>query len=106
MPPDPPDDRSVAGAFSSDSARAAPPSLEDLRAVVNRAAATIRQLRQETDRLQAENDRLRERVRELEENPGAGLEQGTALLLDDDPDTLRQRIDRFIEALDTHLTDS
>ena len=84
--------------------RGAPPALGELRETVRRAAGEISRLREETHRLRAETERLRERVAQLEQDPGAGRD-GTALLLNDDPDALRQRIDRFINALDAHLTD-
>lgn len=62
---------------------------------VEQAAATI-------ERLRAENDRLRRRVEALEEKPDVP-EGETVFALDDDPETVKQRISRFIDAIDTYL---
>jgi hypothetical protein len=80
----------------------APPALGDLRAAVRRAAEEVGRLREKTGRLEGENGRLRARVTQLEADPSAGRD-GTALLLDDDPEALRERIDQFIDAIDAHL---
>lgn len=66
-----------------------------LRAKVNRAATLL-------DRLQAENERLRQRVKELEDRPAVPADK-TVFALDDDPEALRDRISTFIEAIDTYL---
>lgn len=62
---------------------------------VEQAAATI-------ERLRAENDRLRRRVAELEDQP-AFPDAEAVFALDDDPETVKERIDRFIEAIDAYL---
>lgn len=76
-----------------------PPEYQDtvrrLRAEVDRATTAL-------DRLQAENERLRRRVAELERRPAVHPDT-TTLVLDDDPSALRDRISAFIEAIDTYL---
>jgi predicted RNase H-like nuclease (RuvC/YqgF family) len=62
---------------------------------VEQAAATI-------ERLRAENERLRRRVEELEAQP-AFPDAETVLALDEDPEDVRERITRFIDAIDTYL---
>jgi chromosome segregation ATPase len=62
---------------------------------VEQAVATIEQLR-------AKNERLRRRVEELEEQP-AFPDVETVLTLDDDPEAVKERISRFIDAIDTYL---
>jgi predicted RNase H-like nuclease (RuvC/YqgF family) len=62
---------------------------------VEQAAATI-------ERLRAENERLRRRVEELEAQPSFPDEE-TVLTLDEDPEDVKQRITRFIDAIDTYL---
>lgn len=62
---------------------------------VEEAVTTIEQLR-------AENDRLRRRVEELEAGPDLP-EDETIFTLDDDPETLREQITRFIDAIDAYL---
>lgn len=68
-----------------------------LRAKVKRAATLLK-------RLEAENERLRQRVKELEDRP-AVPDDKTILALDDDPDALRDQISSFIEAIDAYLED-
>jgi chromatin segregation and condensation protein Rec8/ScpA/Scc1 (kleisin family) len=70
-------------------------AIRRLRRQVERAAATIEHLR-------AENERLRQRVEELEAQP-AFPEDETVLTFDDDPETLQTRITQFIDAIDTYL---
>ena len=70
-------------------------SVQRLRRRVEEAAATI-------ERLRAENRRLRERVEELESQP-AFPEAETVFTLDDDPEEVKERISRFIDAIDTYL---
>lgn len=53
-------------------------------------------------RLRLENERLRERVEELEAGPDLP-EEGTVLALDDDPEALRGQITHFIDAIDAYL---
>ena len=70
-------------------------SVRRLRQRVEQAAATI-------ERLRAENRRLRDRVEELEAQP-AFPEDETVFALDDDPEEVKERIRRFIDAIDTYL---
>ena len=104
MPDAPPDDVPAPGEASRP-ARPAPPALDDLRAIVQRAAGALERLRDEKRQLREENEHLRERVAQLEADPSAGRD-GTALLLDDDSDALRERIDGFIDTLDAHLDEA
>ncbi|MFB6098895.1 MAG: septum formation initiator family protein [Salinibacter sp.] len=76
----------------------------EYRAVVRRLRAQVARATTALDRLQAENERLRRRVEELEQRP-ALQEDTTAFVLDDDPEALRARISHFIEAIDTFLDD-
>ena len=62
---------------------------------VEQAAATI-------ERLREENQRLRRRVEELEAQP-AFPDDETVFALDEDPDEVKERITRFINAIDTYL---
>jgi predicted RNase H-like nuclease (RuvC/YqgF family) len=62
---------------------------------VEQAVATI-------ERLRSENRRLRDRVEELESQP-AFPEDETVFTLDDDPEAVKERINRFIDAIDTYL---
>jgi predicted nuclease with TOPRIM domain len=78
------------------------PALDELREAVRRATSQIEHLRERAHRLEDENQHLKERVAELEADPAAGRDD-TALLVGDDPDALRERIDHFIEALDAEL---
>lgn len=66
-----------------------------LRTEVERATAAL-------NRLKAKNDRLRRRVEELEQRPAIHPET-TTLVLNDDPEALRDRITSFIDAIDTYL---
>ena len=54
------------------------------------------------ERLRSENERLRERVEELEARPQVS-EGETFFTVDDDPDALKGRISEFIDAIDTYL---
>ena len=82
---------------------------EDLTHLPPEHRATVRRLRAQVDRattalnrLQAENERLRRRVDELEQRPAVKPDT-TALMLDNDPEALRDRISSFIDAIDTYL---
>ncbi len=66
-----------------------------LRAQVDRATSALH-------RLQAENQRLRRRVEELEEHPALHPD-ATTFVLDDEPNVLRERISSFLDAIDTVL---
>ena len=72
-----------------------PQSLERLRDRVKKAA-------RELERLRLENAALAERIRHLEARPAVDLE-GTVLAFDEDPDLLREKIEGFIQAIDTYL---
>jgi phage shock protein A len=70
-------------------------ALRRLHRRVEQAAETI-------ERLRAENERLRRRVEELEAQPSFPDDE-TVLTLDEDPEDVKQRITRFIDAIDTYL---
>lgn len=72
-----------------------PQSLERLRDRVKKAARELERLRQE-------NAALAERIRHLEARPAVDLE-GTVLAFDEDPDLLREKVEGFIQAIDTYL---
>lgn len=69
--------------------------LQRLHARVEQAVETI-------DRLRDENERLRQRVAELESRP-AVPDDKTLLLMDDDREALREQIAGFIDAIDRYL---
>lgn len=82
---------------------------DDLTHLPPEYQAVVRRLRTQVDRattalnrLQAENERLRQRVEELEKRPAIQPDT-TTLVLDDDAEALRDRISSFIDAIDTHL---
>jgi len=82
---------------------------EDLTHLPPEHQATVRRLRAQVDRattalrrLAAENERLRRRVEELEQRPAIQPDT-TALVLNDGPEALRDRISSFIDAIDTYL---
>lgn len=84
-------------------------SEEDLTHLPPEYRAAVRRLHAQVDRataalthLEAENERLRRRVEELEQRPAIQPDT-TTLVLDDDPETLRDRISSFIDAIDTYL---
>lgn len=76
-----------------------PPAYRD---VVRRLHRKVRQAAGHIERLEEENERLREQVSELENRPAISPDK-TALALDAEPATLRERISSFIEAIDTYL---
>jgi uncharacterized coiled-coil protein SlyX len=87
----------------------APDAETDLAHLPPEHRSTVRRLRAQVDRattalnhLQAENERLRRRVDELEQRPAVQPDT-TALVLDNDPEALRDRISSFIDAIDTYL---
>lgn len=72
-----------------------PQSLERLR---DRVQTAVREL----DRLHKENAVLTERIKDLEKRPAIdGV--GTLLDFDENPDTLREKVEGFIEAIDQYL---
>lgn len=70
-------------------------SLERLRDRVRLAARELERLRQE-------NRTLRERIDQLERRPTFDPE-ATVLAFDEDPEALRAKIERFVEAIDAYL---
>ena len=74
----------------------------EYRAAVRRLQVQVERATTALNRLQAENERLRCRVDELEQRPVLQPDT-TALVLDEDPETLRDRISTFIDAIDTYL---
>ncbi len=60
----------------------------------------VRYLMQEVRRLRRENDSMAARLEELEERVA---HEGTLLMLDEDPETLREQITTYIEAIDSEL---
>ena len=72
------------------------------RAAVRRLQVQVERATTALNRLQAENERLRRRVDELEQRPVLQPDT-TSLVLDEDPETLRDRISTFIDAIDTYL---
>ena len=74
----------------------------EYRAAVRRLQVQVERATTALNRLQAENERLRRRVDELEQRP-AFQPDTTSLVLDEDPETLRDRISTFIDAIDTYL---
>lgn len=74
----------------------------EYRAVVRRLRAQVERATTALNRLQAENERLRRRVEELEQRPALQPDT-TTFVLDDDPNALRDRISSFIDAIDTYL---
>ena len=74
----------------------------EYRAAVRRLQVQVERATTALNRLQAENERLRRRVDELEQRPVLQPDT-TSLVLDEDPETLRDRISTFIDAIDTYL---
>ena len=72
------------------------------RAAVRRLQVQVERATTALNRLQAENERLRRRVDELEQRLALQPDI-TSLVLDEDPETLRDRISTFIDAIDTYL---
>ena len=70
-------------------------AIRRLRRQVDAAVETIRELR-------AENERLRKRVEDLEAQPKFPDDK-SVFSLDEEPDVVKERITRFIEAIDTYL---
>lgn len=74
------------------------------RDVVRRLRAQVEQATSALKRLQAENERLRRRVEELEQRPALQPDT-TTFVFDDEPGALRDRISGFIDAIDLYLED-
>ena len=72
------------------------------RAVIRRLRRRVEQAVETIEALRAENERLRQRVEELEAKP-AFPEAETVLTLDDDPEEVKDRISHFIDTIDTYL---
>lgn len=60
----------------------------------------VRYLMQETKRLREENSSMADRLEELEERVS---HQGTLLMLEEDPDALREQINDYIQLIDEQL---
>lgn len=60
----------------------------------------VRYLMQEIQRLRRENASMAERLEELEERVA---HDGTLLMLEEDPESLREQITAYIEVIDTKL---
>lgn len=75
------------------------------REVVQRLYQKVKTAIETIGRLRAENERLRERIAELEAKPDLP-EDEAILALDDDPDEVRERITQFINTIDTYLDTS
>lgn len=75
------------------------------REVVQRLYARVEQAVETIEQLRAANRRLRERVAELESRP-AVPDDKTMVMLDDDPEALRDRIAGFIATIDRYLDDA
>jgi FtsZ-binding cell division protein ZapB len=72
------------------------------RDVLRRLTRRVEEAVETIERLRAENERLRRRVEELEAGPDLPDDE-TILTLEDDPEALRDRITRFIDAIDAYL---
>jgi len=72
------------------------------RAAVQRLHRRVEEAVETIQRLRAENERLRQRVQELESRP-AFPEDKAVLALDDDPEAVRERITDFIDVIDDYL---
>ncbi len=73
-----------------------PQSLERLRDRVQQATEELRRLR-------LENAALSERISKMESAAPFNLEEGTAVYLEEDSETLRRKVTSFIEAIDKYL---
>ena len=71
-------------------------SLRKLRDRVERAA-------HELIRLRDENSALQKRIEELEARPASSGDQAGVLLLDTDPETLKRKVEGFIQSIDDYL---
>lgn len=74
-------------------------SLRKLRDRVERAAHELRVLREE-------NSLLQERVTELESVSAERLPEGNAFFLESDPETVKRKVEGFIQAIDRYLDDA
>jgi len=72
------------------------------REIVRRLHRRVEQAVETIEALRAENERLRQRVEELEAKPSFP-EAETVLTLDDDPEEVRERISYFLDTIDTYL---
>lgn len=72
------------------------------RDVVRRLKAQVEEAVETIAELRTENERLRQRIEELEAQPDYP-EDETILALDDDPEAVRERITQFINTIDTYL---
>ena len=90
------DDEALAGASRPAEQDMSVPVIEKLRERVVRAV-------EELARLRAANIVLQERVRELTEGQGAQGAVSAAALFEDDADVVKERVVRFIEAIDRYM---
>ena len=74
-------------------------SLRKLRDRVERAAHELRVLRDE-------NTSLQERVAELEAISAEKLPDGNAFFLESDPESVKRKVEGFIQAIDRYLDDA
>ncbi len=75
---------------------------ESYRDPVRRLYRRVQEATETIERLRAENERLRARVRKLKDRPVLPDDK-TVLALDDESEQLRARIDHFIDAIDAYL---
>ena len=74
-------------------------SLRKLRSRVERAAHELRVLREE-------NTSLQERVAELEAISAEKIPEGNAFFLESDPESVKRKVEGFIQAIDRYLDDA
>jgi|GEM_PF-6691928 len=74
-------------------------SLRKLRSRVERAAHELRVLREE-------NTSLQERVAELEAISVEKIPEGNAFFLESDPESIKRKVEGFIQAIDRYLDDA
>ena len=74
-------------------------SLRKLRDRVERAAHELRVLREE-------NTSLQERVAELEAISTEKLPEGNAFFFESDPESVKRKVEGFIQAIDRYLDDT
>jgi regulator of replication initiation timing len=73
---------------------------DETKQLLQELRTRVRYLMQEIRRLRKENATMTERLEELEERVA---HDGTLLMLEEDPDALRDQINTYIEAIDNQL---
>lgn len=63
----------------------------------------VEQVAQELIRLREENTSLQQRISELEAMPAGNGEESGALMFDSDPETLKRKVEGFIQSIDNYL---